>query len=109
MIEEGVDAAAQPNSKVTATVIAVLYEEQIKELHKIPGAWWVTRKDMGQGQGPGRGRSRAAVHGMVLATSLVDWCHLLHCSRVAFCSDQRCVSSKQYLACLSSKYCTRLI
>jgi hypothetical protein len=31
--------ALQPGSKVTGTILAILYDEQIKQLRKLPGVW----------------------------------------------------------------------
>jgi probable RNA-binding protein EIF1AD len=39
IIEHSQDAASDSSSKVTGTIVAVLYEEHIKQLKKHPGVW----------------------------------------------------------------------
>ena len=52
--------AAAGGNKITGTIIAVLYDAQIKQLRKMPGAWWVHLQAMwcvGVG-----GRARMELH-----------------------------------------------
>lgn len=39
LIEEGVGQAVDDDNKVTGTINAVLYDEHIKELSRMPGVW----------------------------------------------------------------------
>jgi len=41
IVEESQDAQADSGSRVTGTIVAVLYDEHIKQLRKIPGVWCV--------------------------------------------------------------------
>lgn len=44
MIEESRAAEENAGSKVTGTIVAVLYDEHIRQLVKVPGVWYVLRR-----------------------------------------------------------------